>query len=153
MVALYGVGLLLASRVVKRLAGRTRPAVFLAVGSAGLTAAYAAVSLGQGAWTIGTAALVVGAAWAAMHSTMQHWATEVVPQARAVTVSLFAGMLFVGSGVATAGLAPWAGAFRWGPLYAVGAGVAAAFGVAAVSARTAYGRRVSTSAGPAARPR
>ena len=140
VVALYGVGLLLSSRVVKRLAGRTRPAVFLAAGAAGLTAAYGAVALDQGAWTIGPAALLVGAAWAAMHSTMQHWATEVVPQARAVMVSLFAGMLFVGSGVATAALAPWAGAFRWGPLYAVGAGVALVFGGAAVSARTAYAR-------------
>ncbi len=152
VVALYGVGLLLASRVVKRLAGRTRPAVFLAAGSAGLAAAYAAVALDQQAWTIGPAALVVGAAWAAMHSTMQHWATEVVPEARAVTVSLFAGMLFVGSGVATAGLAPWAGDYRWGPLYAVGAAVAVVFGVAAVSTRTAYGSRatpVSRSARPA----
>jgi len=140
VVALYGVGLLATSRVVKRLAGRTRPAHFLAAGSAGLVVAYAAVSASQRAWVVGPAALLVGAAWAAMHSTMQHWATEVVPEARAVTVSLFAGMLFVGSGVATAVLAPWAGAFRWGALYGVGAGVALLFGVAAVCARTAYAR-------------
>ena len=140
VVALYGVGLLVSSRVVKRLAGRVRPAAFLASGAAGLAVAYTAVALDQQVWTIGPAALAVGAAWAAMHSTMQHWATEVVPGARAVTVSLFAGMLFVGSGVATAGLAPWAGEFRWAPLYLVGAGVAVVFGVAAVWARTAYGR-------------
>ena len=149
VVALYGVGLLLSSRVVKRLAGRVRPAAFLASGAAGLAVAYTAVALDQQVWTIGPAALAVGAAWAAMHSTMQHWATEVVPGARAVTVSLFAGMLFVGSGVATAGLAPWAGEFRWAPLYLVGAGVAVVFGVAAVWARTAYGR-LTSSAGPAA---
>ena len=148
VVALYGVGLLLASRVVKRLADRVRPAAFLATGSGLLAAAYTAVSVDQRAWTIGPAALLVGGAWAAMHSTMQHWATEVVPEARAVTVSLFAGMLFVGSGIATAGLAPWAGEFRWGPLYLVGAGVAVVFGVAAVGARSAYG--VTRSAAPAA---
>ena len=143
VVALYGVGLLLASRVVKRLAGRTRPPVFLAIGALGLVVAYAAVALSQEAAVVGPAALLVGAAWASMHSTMQAWATEVVPQARAVMVSLFAGMLFVGSGVATAALAPWAGAFRWAPVYGTGAALALAFGLAAVVLRAAHGRTPS----------
>jgi predicted MFS family arabinose efflux permease len=140
VVGLYGVGLLLASRVVKRLAGRTRPPVFLAVGASGLLVAYTAVAVSQEAVVVGPAALLVGAAWAAMHSTMQAWATEVVPEARAGMVSLFAGMLFVGSGVATAVLAPWAGAFRWAPVYGTGAGLALVFGVAAVAGRSAYGQ-------------
>ena len=140
LVALYGVGLLLSSRVVKRLAGRTRPPVFLAVGACGLVVAYAAVAVSQEAAVVGPAALLVGAAWAAMHSTMQAWATEVVPQARAVMVSLFAGSLFVGSGVATAALAPWAGEFRWTQVYTTGAALALVFGVAAVVVRSAYGR-------------
>ena len=140
VVALYGVGLLLASRVVKRRAGRTRPAVFLAVGSLGLVVAYTAVAISQEPAVVGPAALLVGAAWAGMHSTMQAWATEVVPEARAVMVSLFAGMLFVGSGVATAALAPWAGDFRWAPVYGTGAGLALAFGIGAVVVRSAYGR-------------
>ena len=147
VVALYGVGLLLASRVVKRLAGRTAPAAFLAAGAAGLVVAYGSVALSQEAVVVGPASLLVGAAWASMHSTMQAWATEVVPQARAVMVSLFAGVLFVGSGVATAALAPWAGDFRWAPLYATGAGLALAFGVAAVVVRTAYGRGVGAPGG------
>jgi predicted MFS family arabinose efflux permease len=140
VVALYGVGLLAASRVVKRLAGRTPPASFLGAGAGGLALAYAPVALRQDVWVVGPAALLIGAAWASMHSTMQAWATEVVPQARAVMVSLFAGMLFVGSGVATAALAPWAGDFRWTPLYLTGVIVAAAFGTAAVLARAAFGR-------------
>ncbi len=148
VVALYGVGLFAASRVVKRVAVRTRPQVFLGLGAAGLTLAYAAVALSRSGWVVGGAALLVGAAWAAMHSTMQTWATEAVPQARASMVSLFAGMLFVGSGVATALLAPFADAERWLPLFGAGSVVVAGFGVAAVLVRTRYGRRDATPLAP-----
>lgn len=40
-----------------------------------------------------------------MHTTLQTWATEVIPEARATVVSFFAGALFAGSGVATAAAA------------------------------------------------
>ncbi len=138
VVALYGVGLLLVSRVVKRVAGRVRPQVFLAVGAGGLALAYGAVALSLSGWVVGAAALLVGAAWAAMHSTMQTWATEVVPHARATMVSLFAAMLFVGSGTVTAVLAPLADQRRWSTLYVLGAAVATLFGVLAVTGRARY---------------
>lgn len=138
VVALYGVGLLLVSRVVKRVAGRVPPQVFLALGASGLAVAYAAVALSRSGWVVGAAALLVGAAWAAMHSTMQTWATQVVPAARATMVSLFAAMLFVGSGTVTAVLAPLADQLRWSTLYALGAGIAGLFGVLAVTGRARY---------------
>ncbi|MCU1693878.1 MAG: major facilitator superfamily 1 [Frankiales bacterium] len=140
VVALYGVGLLLASRVVKRQAGRTSAPVFLGVGAAGLGVAYLLVSLTRDTVVVGAAALVLGAAWASMHSTMQAWATEAVPGARAAMVSLFAGALFVGSGGATAVLAPLAGDARWRPLFATGVVLAVVFGVGAVTGRRAYAR-------------
>ncbi len=140
VVALYGVGLLLASRVVKRRAGRTSAPVFLGVGAVGLGVAYGLVSLTRASVVVGLAALVLGAAWASMHSTMQNWATEAVPGARAATVSLFAGCLFVGSGAATAVLAPLAGAARWTPLFGTGVVFAVVFGTAAVVGRRAYAR-------------
>lgn len=148
VVALYGVGLLLASRVVKRLAGSTRPEVFLGVGAAGLAMAYGAVATSRAGWVVGGAALLVGAAWAAMHSTMQTWATQVVPQARASMVSLFAGVLFVGSGTATAVLAPLGDARRWAPLFGAGMLLVAVFGVAAVVGRTAYAAQPARPAVP-----
>ena len=46
--------------------------------------------------------MFLGAAWAFMHSTLQTWVTEVVPEARATAVSLFASLLFTGSAVASA---------------------------------------------------
>ena len=142
LVALYGVGLLLTSRVVKRLAGRVRPAGFLAVGSAALVLAYVAVAVSQAPVLVAVAALVVGSGWAAMHSTMQAWATEVVPEARATLVSLFAASLFVGSGVATAVLAPLAGDLRWGPLFSVGVALSVVFGIAATLGIARFDRRV-----------
>jgi predicted MFS family arabinose efflux permease len=141
LVALYGVGLLLTSRVVKRRAGRTGAPVFVGLGALGLAVAYGAVAVSQAPLVIGLAALVVGAGWAALHSTMQAWATEAVPAGRAVMVSLFAAMLFVGSGTLTSLLAPLAGDLRWGPLFASGVALAAVFGVAAVASLRAAARQ------------
>ena len=143
VVALYGVGLLVASRVVKRRAGRTSAPVFLALGATGLAVAYGLVALTRDAVVVGLAALVLGAAWASMHSTMQAWATEAVPGARAATVSLFAAALFVGSGAATALLAPLAGDLRWAPLFGSGVVLAVVFGVGAVTGRAVYARTPS----------
>ncbi len=141
VVALYGVGLFLASRVVKRTAARVLPQVFLGLGAAGLAVSYLAIAASRSGWVVGGGALLVGAAWAGMHSTMQTWATDAVPHARASMVSLFAGALFVGSGAVTAVLAPLADTDRWAPLFGVGAGLVLVFGVAAVVGRTRYGAR------------
>lgn len=138
VVALYGVGLLLASRVVKRLVDRVAPAVFIGFGTASLVIAYLLVAHDQGPGCIGLAAGCIGAGWASMHSTMQAWATEAVPGARAAMVSLFAGALFLGSGGATAALAPLAGADRWGVMFAGAAALAAAFGLVAAVSRSRF---------------
>jgi predicted MFS family arabinose efflux permease len=138
VVALYGVGLLLASRVVKRLIGRVPAAVFIGIGTASLVLAYSLVALDQGPVSVGVAAGFIGVGWASMHSTMQAWATEAVPGARAAMVSLFAGALFLGSGGATAVLAPLAGAGRWGVMFGGAAVLAAVFGVAAATSRSRF---------------
>ncbi|MET7641458.1 MFS transporter [Streptomyces sp. NPDC005438] len=101
VVALYGVGALVAAPLVKRLSVWVPRSRLIAAG--GLTAALSlcAFPVGPGlvAMLIGCAGL--GCGWAFMHSSLQTWATDVVPHARAVTVSLFATVLFLGNSVGT----------------------------------------------------
>jgi hypothetical protein len=65
-------------------------------------------------------------------------ATGVVPQARAAMVSLFAAALFLGSGEATAALAPLADDHRWTAMFVGAAVLTAAFGVVAALVRTRW---------------
>jgi hypothetical protein len=50
--------------------------------------------------SVSAAAVFIGGGFAFMHSTLQTWATEVVPEARATVISFFAAALFAGSGLA-----------------------------------------------------
>jgi hypothetical protein len=62
-------------------------------------------------------AVLLGLAWSAMHSSLQTWATQVLPGARATIVSFFAGALFAGSAVASAALAGPAGRDEWSAIF------------------------------------
>lgn len=138
VVALYGIGLLLASRVVKRQVSRVRPELLIAVGATCLVVAYSVIATSQTPVAVGIGATLIGAGWASMHSTMQAWATEVVPGARAAMVSLFAGALFLGSGAGTAVLAPLAGDHRWTAMFTGAVVISAVFGLVAAVTRSRY---------------
>ncbi len=94
-------------------------------------------------------AVLLGLAWCAMHSTLQTWATEVLPAARATVVSLFAGALFAGSAVASVAAADLADAGRYGVVFGVAAVLAVPLGVAGVVGRSRWPRRPVTSTGTA----
>ena len=91
----------------------------------------------QRAYVAGVVACVlIGAAWAFMHSTLQTWATSVAPLARAQVVPLFAACLFLGgsTGAALGGLL--AGNGHYGPLFTdLGRPVPAADRLSAVTRR------------------
>jgi MFS family permease len=87
---------------------------------------------------VGFAAVLVGGGFAFMHSTLQTWATDVVPEARATVISLFAAALFAGSGLATAAAAPLAEAGSFELLFALAACVAVPLGLLASLARHRY---------------
>ncbi len=112
--AAFGVGALVLSRVVRRLVGRLSAAGLAAVGAAMLVAGWAVPALAVSLVTVTAAGVLLGGSWAFLHSTLQSWATEVVPGERATTVALFAALLFLGGSVGTAALAPLAdaGAFE-----------------------------------------
>jgi predicted MFS family arabinose efflux permease len=138
--AAYGVGALGFSRLVRRLVGRVAPAGLATIGGAFLVAAWAVPAVTVTIVTVTAAGLLVGASWAFLHSTLQTWVTEVVPEERATAVALFAAALFLGSAAGTTLFAPLAGAGAFGPLFLVA--VLAAVPVAALCAlgRAAYAR-------------
>jgi predicted MFS family arabinose efflux permease len=137
-VGLYGMAVLGWTRAVKLVSDRLGPATLILIGGGLLALGYASGALGQSLASVGIAAVLVGGGFAFMHSTLQTWATEVVPQARATVISLFAAALFVGSGVATTVAAPLAEAGSFGLLFATAAVVAVPLGLFAALARWRY---------------
>ena len=141
VVGLFGVATLAWTRLVKRVSERFGKHVLLLAGGALLALGYAAGALGQNVVGISVAACLVGGGFAFMHSTLQTWATEVVPEARATVISFFAAALFVGSGVATIAAAPLAEAGSFGTLFAVAAVVAVPLALLAGFSRLRYDAR------------
>ncbi|MBW0106521.1 MFS transporter [Pseudonocardia sp. KRD-291] len=136
----FGVAALLFSRLVRRLVGRVPPAGLAAIGGAFLVAAWAGPSITVNVATVLTAGAGLGGAWAFLHSTLQTWATQVVPQARASAVALFAAVLFLGSAAGTAMAAPLADTGMFPTLFRAALVVAVPLVVAAALARRRYGR-------------
>jgi predicted MFS family arabinose efflux permease len=139
-VGLYGLAVLGWTRVVKLISNRLEAAALILIGGGMLTLGYASGAVGHSLIGVGIAAVLVGGGFAFMHSTLQTWATEVVPEARATVISLFAAALFAGSGLATAGAAPLADAGRFGLLFATAALVAVPLGLFAALARRRYAK-------------
>jgi predicted MFS family arabinose efflux permease len=137
-VGLYGVAVLGWTRAVKLLANRLGASALILIGAGLLALGYASGAVGQSLASVSTAAIFVGGGFAFMHSTLQTWATEVVPEARATVISLFAAALFAGSGVAAMAAAPLAEASSFGLLFALAALVAVPLGLFAGLARRRY---------------
>jgi MFS family permease len=66
-----------------------------------LAVGYLFAAVSPGVVGILVASLLAGAAYAFLHSSLQTWATEVVPQARGTATALFALALFIGAAAAT----------------------------------------------------
>lgn len=139
----YGVGAVLFSRVVRRLVGRLGPAALAGVGGGFLVVAWMFPLVTVHPVTVAAAGLCLGGAWAFLHSTLQTWATEVVPQARATAVALFATLLFLGSSAGTALGAPFADAGRFAPLFAAALVASVPLALVAALARARYARRAA----------
>jgi predicted MFS family arabinose efflux permease len=121
VVAVYGVAVLAFSRVVRPLSARLRTPTLLVVGGVAGAAGFAVLAVQRGLAAGVVGCVLLGAAWAFMHSTLQTWATSVAPQARAQVVPLFSACLFLG-GSAGAGLGGLlAGSAHYGPLFTISA--------------------------------
>jgi predicted MFS family arabinose efflux permease len=137
-VGLYGLAVLGWTRAVKLVANRLGASALILIGAGMLSLGYASGAVGQSLASVSVAAILLGGGFAFMHSTLQTWATEVVPEARATVISLFAAALFAGSGVATMAAAPLAEAGSFDLLFALAALVAVPLGLFAGLARHRY---------------
>jgi predicted MFS family arabinose efflux permease len=140
-VGLYGLATLVWTQVVKMAADGLGRYALILIGGALLAVGYAAGALDLHLPGTALAAIFVGGGFAFMHSTLQTWATEVVPEARASVVSFFAAALFAGSAVATTVSAPLAEERSYGLLFAVAALIAVPLGLLGGLARLHYDRK------------
>ncbi len=137
-VGLYGLATLGWTWVLKRVADKLGKGALISLGGVLLALGYATGALSQSLPSISLAACLVGGGFAFMHSTLQTWATEVAPEARATVISFFAAALFVGSGLATTAAAPLAEESAFGTLFALAALVALPLGLIGGLARRRY---------------
>ncbi|ABL83975.1 MULTISPECIES: MFS transporter [unclassified Nocardioides] len=138
--AIYGVSVFASSQLVGRLAATWHPSRLIAMGATAAAAGCGLLAVSQEPAVAVVVALLVGLAWTSMHSSLQTWATEVLPGARATVVSFFAGSLFVGSALAAVLVAGLADAGRYTAIYAVYAALAVPLGLAAGLARRRWVR-------------
>jgi predicted MFS family arabinose efflux permease len=137
-VGLYGLAVLGWTRAVKLVANRLGASALILIGGGMLALGYALGAMEQSFGSVSAAAVFIGGGFAFMHSTLQTWATEVVPESRATVISLFAAALFAGSGVAAMAAAPLAEAGSFELLFALAALVAVPLGLFAALARRRY---------------
>jgi predicted MFS family arabinose efflux permease len=138
IMGVYGFAVIAWTRLVRRVAVRLAAPRLIAIGATLTTAGFLAAALEPDLGGVGAAALLVAGGFAFVHSTLQTWATEVAPDLRATSVSLFAAALFTGGALGTALLGPLADGGRFASLFAIGMVVAVALGTCAALARARW---------------
>jgi len=134
----YGVSVFVFSAFVGRFSQRWRASRLIVLGATAAVVACGLVAWSQEVPAGVAAAILLGLAWTAMHSSLQTWATEVLPAARATVVSFFAGSLFVGSSLAAVAASGLADEGRYGVLFAACAVLAVPLGTAAATVRSRW---------------
>lgn len=137
----YGASVLVFARVVKAYSRRLAPARLILVGGTLAVVAYVVLALSHDAVAVVAGTVLLGAGWAFMHSTLQTWATDVAPAARATAVSLFATMLFTGSAIGAAVFGPMVDAGDFRPMFVITLVVAVPLTVIATLGRRRYATR------------
>ena len=123
VVGAYGLAVLIGTRSFRIVSRLLAPPLILALGACMMIGGMLLASAVQIASSILVASLLAGGAYAFMHSTMQTWATDVVPEARGTAAALFVMFVFIGASIATSSMAGLAGAHRFDSLFLVGAAV------------------------------
>lgn len=143
LTACYGAAVLVFARLVKRRSRTTAPARLMLIGGCLAALAYLVLTLDHGTVPVVVGSVLLGAGWAFMHSTLQTWATDVAPDARAAAVSLFATMLFAGSAVGAAVCGPLVDTGRFRLVFAIALAAAVPLCVTATLGRRRYATRLT----------
>jgi predicted MFS family arabinose efflux permease len=138
--ATYGLAVLASARLVGHLAQRISRANFILGGALIGALACLLLALSRSLVVVVIACLLLGACWASMHSSLQAWATEVMPQFRSIAVSFFAGSLFAGSAIAAGLGGSLAQHHAFGALFIRGTGLLLVVGVAGSITRRRWER-------------
>jgi predicted MFS family arabinose efflux permease len=104
VLALYGTGTVLTSRVVGWALRRRKERDLILFGGILLSVIYLAIAAVSWWPLIALPLFVMGAGFALFHSTLQTRATELIPELRGTSVAVFAFALFLGGGIGTAAL-------------------------------------------------
>lgn len=136
--AAYGVGVIITSRMVKALSSRLSMPRLIAIGGSATVLAFGLLAAHLSITTVIIAALLLGATWSFQHSSLQTWATGVLPQARGTVVSFFAGTLFAGSAVGAAFGGGLGDKNQWTLLFAISCAVGLVLTVSIVVSRRIY---------------
>lgn len=140
VVATYGVGVFVGLQLVKRLVRHTSMSPSQAIVSGGvlLVMAYLVAAADQGVVNILVASILIGTAYAFLHSTLQTWATETAPEARGTAISFFVAAVYTGAAVGTTAVSGLADAGRYRPLFLIGAGLTVPLFLVASVARSRF---------------
>ncbi|MFI0714355.1 MFS transporter [Streptomyces inhibens] len=136
--ALYGVGAMVCAQWVKRLVGRWSPTRLIVAGGAQAAVAYTVATVSQSLPALAVTALLLGAGWSFLHTTVQAWATAVAPTARATGVAMFGVSLYGGSALASGLTAAAAGSHAYGLIFLAAAVLTIPLTVAAAIGRARY---------------
>ncbi|MBO0680211.1 MFS transporter [Mycolicibacterium sp. S2-37] len=134
----FGAAVVIVSQLMKLVLGHWPAWVLMLVSGIAIVCAYVAVGLVVSLGTVLAAAILLGLAWAAGHTTMQTWMTDAATDSRAIGMSFFSIALFVGASIGAAVGNAAAGAQRFEALFAVTTGVAVVYAVATSIARARY---------------
>lgn len=139
----YGIAVYVSAHLVGRLSRRHHPSRLIAFGALAACLASGLLTLSRDPVLVVAVALLLGFAWTSMHSSLQTWATEILPASRATVVSLFAGSLFLGSAAWAVAMAGLAEAHRYAAIFAVAALATVPLGVAGAWGRARWRGRAA----------
>lgn len=134
----FGAAVVIISQLMRLVLGRWPAWVLMLVSGVAIVCAYVAVGLTTSLATVLAAAILLGLAWAAGHTTMQTWMSDAATDSRAIGMSFFSIALFVGASIGAAVGNVAAGAARFDVLFAATTVVAVAYAVVTSLARARY---------------